>query len=160
MPRKITITTTVDDSGRLPKSRSDQIRNHLQLFAGSEIQITIGKPKRSTRANRWYWKCCIGRIHEAMIDAGVSFMETNNGIKMVTAEALHTYFKHKYLPVQAVVLFGEDVTLPPTTTTLDSTDFSDYIERIKTDSMVRQLSVHFEEPGDEWRTYKIEDLPI
>ena len=160
MPRKITITTTVDEGGRLPKTRAEQIRGHLKLFAGSDVQITIGKPKRSTRANRYYWSCIIGAIHEAMIEAGVAFMETNEGIRMVTSEALHELFKERYLQPQPVVLFGDDVTLRPTTTTLDSTQFSDYIESIKTDPQVRQLSVHFPEPEDTFRSYAIADLPV
>ena len=159
MPRALEFTTTVSEDAKLPKTRRRQVRDYLELYKGEEIHCKFGKPRRSNRANRYYWSCVISPIHEAMIDAGVAFMETNDGIKMVTAEAIHTLFKHKYLEPQAVVLFGDDVTLPPTTTTLDSTQFSDYIERIKTDPQVRQLAVHFPEPEDSYKSYKIEDLP-
>jgi len=147
--------TDVSEDGRLPKSRRDQIAGHLQLFAGGPVRIQIGRPKRSSRANRFYWRCVIGVVHEAMIDAGIGFMETNDGIQMVTAEALHTLFKYKYLEPQTAVLFGDDVTLPPTTTTLDSTSFHYFIEQIKNDPQVRQLGVHFPEPDGEFRSYSI-----
>lgn len=159
MPKAMSFISRVDDHGHLPEHRREQIATYLTLFAGGEVQIKIGKPTRTNRANRYYWSCVIGPIHEAMIDAGVGFMETNDGIKMVTAEILHDVFKQKYLPVRTAVVFGKDVTLPPTTTELDQTEFSDYIERIKTDPQVRQLSPHFPEPENTFRSYALSDLP-
>src|SRR5690606_13912512 len=97
MPRRLEFITTVDKNARLPRSRMRQINEYLQLYIEQDIYCAFGKPRRSNRANKYYWSCVIAPIHEAMIDAGIAFMETNEGIKMVTAEAIHTLFKHKYL---------------------------------------------------------------
>lgn len=155
MPRAIEIITEVDSEGKIPKKYTRFIRDQLMMYAGGEVRIQVGRPKRTTRANAYYWAAVIEPIRLAMLDAGIGWMETNDGIKAVSAEALHHHFKTKYLPVQTMVIFGDDVTLPPTTTALDSTEFFDYVEAVKTDPQVLQLGVYFEEAPENLRSYAI-----
>ena len=158
MPLPLEIRTTVDDSGRLPKKYSRWIAEHLQLYAGREVAIRIKAPTRSTRANAYYWGAIISPIRTAMIEAGIGFFETDQGIKAVTSDAIHEWFKSKYLPPRTAVVFGDDVTLRPSTQDLDSTQFSDYIEAIRNDPQVRMIGVHFDDAED-LRGSKIADLP-
>ena len=159
MPQALDITCEVSDKGAIPRKYSEWVRDHLQLYAGGEVRIRVSRPKRTTRANRYWWGYVLETIRQAMIEAGIGFMETNEGIKAVSSEALHHHFKTKYLPVRTAVVFGEDITLPPTTTTLDQTQFSEFVEAVKTDPQVRQLGIHFEEP-EPLRSYAIADLPV
>ena len=155
MPRPLEIITQVSPDGKIPKKHSEHVRDHLKLYADGDVRIRLSRPKRTSRANRFYWAGIISPIRLAMIEAGIGFMETNEGIKAVTADAIHRYFKWNYLDPQIEVVFGEDFTYEPTTTTLDQTAFSDYIEHIKSDPQVRQLGVVFEDVPSDLRSYAI-----
>lgn len=158
MPRATDITCEVAGDGSIPKKYREHIRDNLKLYAGGEVRIRLSRPKRSTRANAYWWGYVLEEIRQGMLEAGIGWMETNDGIKAVSAEILHHHFKSKYLPVRTAVVFGDDITLPPTTTTLDSTEFHDFVEAVKTDPQVRQLGILFDEP-DDMRSYAIAEMP-
>src|SRR5690606_39444582 len=60
-----------------PRKYSEWVRDHLQLYAGGEVRIRVSRPKRTTRANRYWWGYVLETIRQAMIEAGIGFMETN-----------------------------------------------------------------------------------
>lgn len=160
MPRALDISTTASEDGRLPKGVSRRIRDHLALFGGREVRIRISSPKRSTQANAYYWAGIIDPIRTAMIEAGIGFFEdiAPGGevvLKPVMAETIHRYFKRKYLPVQTASVFGEPMTIEPTTTDLGSTEFADYIEAIRQDPQVLQLGVYFDDPDGPFKSHTI-----
>ena len=149
MPHALKFRTTVQEGGRLPKYRQKSIRSYLELCEGQEIEIRLGKPKRTTKANAFYWVGVIAPIQAAAAEAG----------EAVSAQALHEYFKAKYLPPATVGFCGDEVLIPPTTTQLDSTQFYDFIESVRTDDVVLQLGVVFDEP-EGLRSFSIDDLPV
>lgn len=119
----------------------------LKLYAGREVRIQVSSPKRSNKANAFYWVGVIGEIQRAAAEAGHA----------VSANALHEYFKAKYLSPTTEDVWGEEVTIPPSTAKLDSTAFHEYIESIRMDETVLALGVYFDEP-EGLRSYSIEDL--
>lgn len=146
MPKAIDITLDVDSDGNISRTRSRWLRDYIKLFAGGKVRIRISRPKRSSAANSYYWGAVIRPIREALLDAG----------RAVSADTLHRLFKQRYLDVETDEVFGEPVTLPPTTTKLDQTEFHYYCEAIKQDPDVLALGVYFEEPDDEaWRSHNI-----
>lgn len=155
MPRATDIVCEVSPDGKIPKRHSAHIRDQLKLYAGGDVRIRVSRPKRSSRANAFYWAGIIEPIRIGMTEAGLGMMTAPDGTPtMVTSEALHYHFKCKHLPFRTAYIFGKDVVLPPTTTELDQTAFSDYIEAIKTDEEVLQLGIFFEEP-ESFRSYSI-----
>ena len=148
MPDAVDITVPVNEQGHLSRTRREWLKRQLAAYAGKDVRIRITNPKRSSRANRYYWAAVIGPIRQAMLEAGIGFIEVGDEVKPVTAEMIHAYFKQKYLTPRTAVVFGFDVTLDPTTTTLDSDGFANYIDAIRSDPHVIELGVYFGEPGD------------
>ena len=137
MPKALTIKTQVDDDGHLPKEVRENIATYLTLFAGGDVQVTIGKPKRTISQNAHYHGFVIRPIHQKMIEVGLG---------PISHEALHCYFRDKYLSVTVEEVFGVEQVIQPSTTRLDSTEFHYFVEAIKNDEIVRQLGVVFPEP--------------
>tara|TARA_R110000822_G_scaffold103213_5_gene229803 strand:- start:254 stop:703 length:450 start_codon:yes stop_codon:yes gene_type:complete len=148
MPRPLDIVTNVGHDGAIPSSHKRRIADHLMLFAGSPVRLQVTAPKRSNKANAFYWAGVIRPIQIACADAG----------RAVSGQGLHEYFKQLYLPVKTEMVNGTDVVIPLSTTKLDSTAFHDFIESIRTDEFVLALGVYFDEP-EEFSTHKIDDLP-
>ena len=91
----------------------DESIQYLMTIEG-EIEISSVKQKRSNLQNRYYWAVlnCISN-------------ETGND-----KDALHEFFKHKFLDTLKYQLFGQFIYYKPTTTKLTKTQFTDYIEKI------------------------------
>lgn len=156
MPHKLTIRTTVDEDGHLPKTRRNQIASTLQLYTGSEVEITIGKPKRSTQANAYYWGVVLKEIQLACVEAGVTATNPETGeMHPITAEMLHRMMKDRYLQPEPVEIAGQPLTLGGSTTRLDSTEFFDYVERVRSDPFVLALGVDVPEPEGSYRSYNL-----
>lgn len=146
MPKALDETFYVTDDGKLAdQRRAEWLRSQLQLYAGGQVRIRIGRPKRSTRANAYYWGVVIATVREALMEAGMP----------VSAEALHVHFKRRYLEPRTTCVLGIDHVLDPTTTDMDSTEFSYYIEAIKEDEDVRRLGVYIPEPDENMRSSRI-----
>lgn len=156
MPRPLDITATVEN-GRLPDHTRQQIAAYLPLFEGREARVRISSPKRTTRANAFYWVAILDQVRRGLNDAGYAFIQTASGPEPVTSEVLHEYFKARYLPTRTMVLMGKEIPLSPSTTKLDSTAFSDYIEAIKQDAYVLPLGIDFE-PVPDLRSYTISEV--
>lgn len=153
MPKALDILATVT-GGTLPIHARQQIKAYLPLFDGRDVRVRISSPKRSSRANSYYWVAIIDRIRKELNDAGYAWIQGESGNEPVTSAVLHEYFKARYLSPRTAVIMGRDVTLAPTTTTLDSTAFHDYIEAIKMDEYVLALGIDFE-PVPDMRSYAI-----
>lgn len=150
MPRATDDTFDVDEDGRITdRRRAEWVWSQIKLYAGRKVRIRISSPKRSTRANAYYWSCIIEPIRLAMMEAGHPH----------SAETIHRHFKALYLaPIEAHVA-GIDHVWEPTTTDLDSTAFSEYIAAIREDETVRAMNVYFPEPEpdeyqEEYGTFK------
>jgi len=148
MPQPIDIIVEVDEEGRIPAERWRWMHTYLQLYAGRSARFRISSPKRSSKANSFYWVGIVQPIWVAATEAGIA----------ATMQGIHDYYKQKFLPGRTEVIMGEEVVLRPTTTELDSTAFSDYIENIRNDVLTLTLGVYIEGPDDKYRSYNIEDL--
>jgi len=144
MPQQQTTTYTVTEDGDLQGRTAGQdliqwLADVLQLFAGGRVEISVSRPTRSLRQNRRYWKM-LSEIAEAMHQAGVTELHmvspsTGEVISLpVTKDLLHRLFKNKYLSPKE----GYD---QPSTTRLDSTEMSRYMDKIMEDPEVRELDV-------------------
>jgi hypothetical protein len=138
MPRPLDIVLDVDERGEIDPRRRLWMDDQIRLYAGGRVRIQVSRPRRTTRSNAYYWAGVIEPIRRALADAG----------RPTAAGVLHEYFKAKYLPPRIMECLGHDVVLAPSSSGLDMTSFSDYVEAIKHDEDVRALGVWFEEmPG-------------
>ena len=147
MPRPLDIVTNVSDEGKINDTYRRIIAESLRMYAGSPVRLRLSPPRRSSRANAYYWAGIIQPIQVACADAG----------RAVSGQALHEYFKQKYLPVETANVNGLDVVIPFSTSRLDSTSFSDFIESIRTDELVLELGVYFDDPQG-LKSFKIEEM--
>jgi len=145
MPEKRKATFRVDEDGTLhPKGRVQWMREGLQLFAGGQVVITYERPKRSLKQNAYLWGVVYKTIRLALLDAG----------KAVSSDALHEHFKRLYLDPDVHEMVDMDTGEVTeyktwTTTNLDTTQFSDFIERVKQDEMVLRLGCYIPLPGED-----------
>lgn len=140
MPKKATFTSTVT-GGKISPVIGRHINDVLTMYEGKLVNITLGPPVRSTEANAYYW-ALLNAIQAGAYKAG----------DVISPDDLHVIFGDAYLPVRMVVVGHHAARKRPTTTTLDSTEFSRYIDQIKNDSYVQNLDLDFDfddmPPGD------------
>lgn len=145
MPHEQKTTATVKDDGTLLGDSAGQtlirwIAETLEVFAGGRVEIAIRRPARTLRQNRKYW-AMLSEIARGFRQAGIDQWHIMGpGGEMVrlplNKDTLHGWFKRKYLTADEP---GET----PTTTTLDQTEMSDYMEQIRHDEDVRKLNISF-----------------
>ena len=138
MPVKLTHTMSVSTDGELPHTFWLVLSQYVKLFAGKRVQITIGSPKRSNKANSFYWAAVITPIWAAGLEAGMTH----------DSDFWHEHFKKRYLKKRTVEVYGKPVVLDGSTAELDSTTFSDYIQSIRMDEDVIKMGVYIAEPGE------------
>lgn len=94
--------------------------NQLKTFAtpifemGKKIHAKIHRNQRSLDQNAWYWKC----------------MKVISDYTGHTDKEIHAYCKNEYLASQVVRIFGKQIEDKPTTTTLNTKEFSEYMEKV------------------------------
>ena len=153
MPREVKITGSVDKEGKLDPLKMIWLLQQLVLFAGGAIEIIIRRPKRSIRANRYYW-AVINYIVEYRRDAG----------QQCSAAGMHAFFKIQHLQnIWETGPDGKDILLPASTAILNSTDFHNYLEAIKNSEYIRRdLQLYIPTPeelaGKPMRGYKIHEI--
>src|SRR5947209_2360765 len=81
---------------------------------GAHILIEEMKPTRSLSQNAYYWK----------------YLEIIGGETGENPDDLHEFLRRKLLPPQFKTIRGEELKLPRSTTALDKTEFSEYLDRI------------------------------
>lgn len=164
MTGQLQFTADVDERGHLPKTRRAQIAAFLRQRAGGPVQVTLGNPRRSTRANAFYWGCVIAPVQHAYLTTAA---------RAYADWQLHEHFKSLYLPVVAaewmseygeVVPFAEEGEGPDgrvqrrlTTTLLDPAQFSAYVGCIANDDAVLAMGVEFEAVPKGLRSGRIEE---
>ncbi|HYG68163.1 MAG TPA: hypothetical protein VD838_10905 [Anaeromyxobacteraceae bacterium] len=121
------------------------MRRTLRLYAEGEVEVTIRKPKRSGRANAYWWGAVLPAIQRGLAEAG----------QAVSCEALHVHFAEKYLPPRIEEVFGITQVMRGRTSELDSTSFFDFVEAVRFDEEVLALGVEVPEPERGLSSYKI-----
>ena len=94
-------------------------------------EIKVHRQKRTIKQNSLYfmWLACIRD-------------ETGNDV-----DTLHEYFKRKFLPWRSISVFDDEVVQVSSTTSLNTKEFSEYMEKIKLD-MINQ-AIFLPEPGEQ-----------
>jgi hypothetical protein len=105
----------------------------IQEFRGKTIELKEYKPKRTNLQNRYYWS-----ILKAIED------ETGND-----KDILHEFFKQKYLNFQIIELFDEKLFHTPSTTILDTKQFTDYIEKVRIFALTEVKMQRIPRPEDQ-----------
>lgn len=87
-----------------------------------QIDIKSRRFVRSLSANRFYWVAVVGSLTDHLSE---EWGET------VKPEQAHEHLKRMFLPPRELVnkQTGEVMELPATTTTLDTAEFSEYVDR-------------------------------
>jgi len=122
------------------KSRDEFIRRIQQVDVDKKKFIgdfKIYRQQRSLAANRlyWLWLRC---IHD----------ETGQA-----EQDLHEYFKGKYLAWQHKEIFGQEVSITPRTRSLDTKQFTEYLDKIKQD-MMHEQGIYLPSPEDQgWQDF-------
>lgn len=101
--------TKIEDGKILDSTFND----YLKRFNGF-YEISVRKPKRSTKQNSFYWK------YLTIIEE-----ETGNN-----AMDLHEIAKRMFLKPIFKTVMGKEYKLPASTTKLSKTEFSDYMDKI------------------------------
>lgn len=96
------------------KSQAIKFIGNLPADLSFTVNVYKKKDRRSIDQNSlyWLWLSCIAD-------------ETGN-----EKDDLHEFFKAKYLPHETRVLFGEDILITPSTTRLNTAEFTEYLERV------------------------------
>lgn len=89
--------------------------NKLQADKQYSVSIRKETSKRTLPQNRLYrlWLACIAA-------------ETGND-----ADLLHEFFKRKFLGVYSRIIYGDEIETTPTTTALNTEEFTNYLDKIQ-----------------------------
>lgn len=107
------------DKNKLVLINQQRFNEYLYTLNGQEVELTLAKRgrKRTDKGNRYYW-------------AYLHIIEKETGDD---ANSLHEHFKKTLLPPKFEYLnsIKREVEIPRTTTTLLTTEFSEYIKKIE-----------------------------
>lgn len=134
----LTFTGTVSDTLKIVNRK--QFDKDIQLFAGKEVEITIRKKrkKRSLNQNNFYWGAVVPIVREGLCDVGI----------IMNSEEVHELLKLKCNPVEVINnKTGEVISTMGSTTKLTTSEFMDYLSKIKHWSR-EYLNIEIPEPGE------------
>lgn len=134
----LTYTGSVNDTLKIVNRK--KFDKEIQLFRGKEVEITIRKKrkKRSLSQNNFYWGAVVPIVREALYDAGI----------IMNNEETHELLKLKCNPVEVInKKTGEVISTMGSTTKLTTSEFMDYVSKIK--HWAREyLNIEIPEPGE------------
>jgi hypothetical protein len=152
MPKQQTTTATVQDDGTLLGSGAGEtlvewLSDTFALFAGGRVEISVSRPTRTLRQNRTLWGVVYPQVHKGLKEAGVHDLHLmdDDGHLMdipVTVHFIHRLMKRRHLTPDEP---GQE----PTTRTLSTTEFTEYIRAIRHDPMLTKHDIYIEMPEDE-----------
>lgn len=107
------------------------------------LSITKQKKGRTLNQNEWLWGCVYPILLDALLDAGWEF---------TSVEQVHEFFKKLMAQVRVVnYTTGEIVEIPKSTATMDTQQFSTYIDKLR-EYAEEFLNVSIPEPDKAWRS--------
>lgn len=141
----------VRPGGKLPGHISDAIKMVLIGRVGKLVKIALTEPRklRSMSQNAFYWGFVIPPIHAFMIDSGNDMdpEEVHNFLKENVAKSL---FMRVLVLIRRLADGTEVVERRPylrSSTTLDTVEWEDYIERIRVFGAENGVEVPFPNQG-------------
>lgn len=120
------------------------IREFFRTASNGSYMLTITKQRRGRTLNQndWLWGCVYPILLDGLLDAGWEF---------TSVEQVHEFFK-KQMAQDKVVNYstGEIVEIPRSTATMDTQQFSMYIDALR-EYAEEFLNVTIPEPDKNWR---------
>ena len=124
------------------------LRTIIEFFrtaSNGSYMLTITKQRRGRTLNQndWLWGCVYPILLDGLLDAGWEF---------TSVEQVHEFFK-KQMAQDKVVNYstGEIVEIPRSTATMDTQQFSMYVDALRAYAD-EFLNVTIPEPDKNWRT--------
>jgi len=116
------------------------LKNWLKKNAGKLISIKFlaEEERRSLPQNSYYWSVVIPHIIKGLEYAGY----------MVGEIEAHEFLKVRFNSVQLEIKDGEMISIPRTTTDLNTIEFMTYLERIKVFAS-ESLGIYIPEPNEQ-----------
>lgn len=120
------------------------ISEFFRTASNGSYMLTITKQRRGRTLNQndWLWGCVYPILLDGLLDAGWEF---------TSVEQVHEFFK-KQMAQDKVVNYstGEIVEIPRSTATMDTQQFSMYVDALR-DYAEEFLNVTIPEPDKNWR---------
>lgn len=143
MSTKVTYNGKIKNDGTFHINNVKQFKSDcVKAFQGKEIRIEVKKKKkdRSLSQNAYLWSV----VYSVALEGFRHFGNTMN------IDDVHEYFKNEFLSNRNIVINsdGEVKRLPGTTTTLSTSDMSDYIENIKV-FVLQNMGVQIPSPNEQ-----------
>lgn len=135
MPTQLDITINHNPGTPIPGSAVNQINAWVLAYRGKLVRVRVGPPERSSAANRYYWGFVLAPIVQALHAVGY---------ERINAEMLHGHYKQMYLQPQINAMPTGPSIMVYSTRDLDSAQFTQYIEQIRTSEIVLRLGVRIE----------------
>lgn len=121
------------------------ISKFFRTASNGSYMLTITKQRRGRTLNQndWLWGCVYPILLDGLLDAGWEF---------TSVEQVHEFFK-KQMAQDKVVNYstGEIVEIPRSTATMDTQQFSMYVDALRAYAE-EFLNVTIPEPNKNWRT--------
>lgn len=117
----ITAFGSVSTTGIMTLNNRKRLQTDLLKFKGCTVEITIKKKnKRSTPQNSYYHGVVVAEVRHGLLEIGYQ----------MTADETHEFLKQKFNSTQIITKDGLVIDVPKSTTELNVSEFSEYIERI------------------------------
>lgn len=120
--QKLELTGNIDDNGQITIHHRPALEEWARQNPGRNILVKFEKrgSKRSLPQNRYYHGIVVQSVMLGLREIGYS----------LSHDETHFFLKQKFNPVEVPGNGGAVIELPGTTTQLNKTEFSEYIERI------------------------------
>lgn len=120
--QKLELYGHIDESGKMTIHHRPALEEWARQNPGRNILVKFERrgSKRSLPQNAYYHGIVVQSVMLGLREIGYS----------LSHDETHFFLKAKFNPVQVPNKHGEAIELPGTTTQLNKTEFSDYIERI------------------------------
>ena len=117
----ITAFGSVSEKGILSLNNRKRLQTDLLKFKGCTVEIIIKKKNtRSTKQNSYYHGVVVAEVRHGLLEIGYQ----------MTNDETHEFLKQKFNNTQIVNKDGVVIDVPRSTTELNTTEFSEYVERI------------------------------
>lgn len=130
----------ISSEGKLSVYNQQKLNDWRERHAGKEIVLVVKlkKPNRSTSQNGYYWSVVVPMITEAVNEYGNEW----------TNDDTHEFLKSRFNNREVEMKNGVIVSLPQSTTGMDTAEFSRYIDEVKQWSSV-VLGLYIPEPNEQ-----------
>lgn len=120
--QKLELTGHINDDGQIAIHHRPALEEWARQNPGRNILVKFERrgAKRSLPQNRYYHGIVVQSVMLGLRDIGYS----------LSHDETHFFLKQKFNPVQIPNKEGEAIELPGSTTQMNKTDFSEYIDRI------------------------------